>query len=501
MLLARTVIFVVVFFVSTGIYVYDRHLASQGKAGPVSQLIDFVRFGKYAEDGGSTTKTRADEEPVDIHEHLLRLRDTYDSLYKERDDLVRKRQEILAELFTLNNQLLEEARTYAEVLAEEQYQFLSEFPELKEIAVQMARAYTEEDPVERTRLLLETEKRMEALFNLEAGESGSPEAQALKNHLSSLLTLIEERHPEQFQSFCQTADPDGCLSADPEQALELVQEVFRSGGQDLAAEINELKSIVESLTREYYITAENYTASEHLLEQRNQRVAGDLKKLSIKLVEVTDISVEEINALYTDLLFEYDVVLENLAFNLSRLEEKQKRLDWQLNHVKSTFPHKANNPAEDNLSPLAAIIKKQAELLSALEQNLVGIEDTYRHQRNLGSSLAMIVKENRRVSAQWIRAGATQPSSSVAANRVNRNEGVLDRARTARTADRASAASSPSRVMQQNNYSVRDTRAMLDNAAAVNKDIANRAKEQMQRLRDKARDQGFYDRAFPSQPR
>ncbi|MFA5260592.1 MAG: hypothetical protein WC450_05125, partial [Candidatus Omnitrophota bacterium] len=207
MILARTIIFVMVFFISTGIYVYERHLAGQGQVGPVSQLIDFVRFGKYAQDRESATRTMGEEEPVNIREHLLRLQGTYDSLYKERDALTKKRREILAELFTLNNQLLEEAHTYAEVLSQEQYRFLEEFPELKELAVQMAKAYMKEDPGERTQQLLEAEQRMGILFNTAAGERAPAEAQRLENHLGIILAKIKEQYPEQFRASCEKLDP------------------------------------------------------------------------------------------------------------------------------------------------------------------------------------------------------------------------------------------------------------------------------------------------------
>ncbi|HPB68756.1 MAG TPA: hypothetical protein PKU74_07630, partial [Candidatus Omnitrophota bacterium] len=162
---------------STGIYIYERHLADQGRIGPVGQLIDFVRFGKYAEDRTRTSKTAGEEEAVNIQEHLSRLQETYDALYKERDALSKKRQEILAELLTLNERLLKEAGTYAEVLSQEQYRFLEEFPELKEVAAQMARAYMTEDPEDRSRQLLKAEQRMEELFKEEEGGAADAGAQ------------------------------------------------------------------------------------------------------------------------------------------------------------------------------------------------------------------------------------------------------------------------------------------------------------------------------------
>ena len=525
MILARTVIFVIVFFISTGVYVYDRHLASQGQVGPVSQLIDFVRFGKYAEDRGRVSKTAGDDEPVSVHDHLLRLQETYDALYKEREDLSRKRQEILAKLANLNNQLQEEARNYTEILSQEQYQFLEEFPELKEIALQTARAYRTEDPLERTQLLSETEKNLEALFHAaEDDGTSSPENQSVKNHWAAVLQLVAQRNPEQFQNSCGQATPDECLNTNSQQALALIQETFHSDGKALAAEADDLIAIIESLAQEYQITGENYSASEHLLEQKNQRIKGDLQNLSTKLVAVTDISVEEIGTLYSDLLFEYDMILDNLAFNLKRIEERQGMLEWQLNHAASLALEQSAESPEEVLSPLAAIRKKQAELLRLLEQNLLAVDQTYQHQRELGGGLALIIKEARRTSAQWVRSEAVSPGLSVSSNRRNRNEGVLDNAfsnrpgagrthssigrdggrtstslnRNRDTLDRAFSSSSAGRASQQSNYSVRDTRALLDNAAATNKDITERAREQMRRLRDKARDQGFYDRAFPS---
>ncbi|HQO58763.1 MAG TPA: hypothetical protein PLT76_08610 [Candidatus Omnitrophota bacterium] len=496
---------------STGIYIYERHLADQGRIGPVGQLIDFVRFGKYAEDRTRTSKTAGEEEAVNIQEHLSRLQETYDALYKERDALSKKRQEILAELLTLNERLLKEAGTYAEVLSQEQYRFLEEFPELKEVAAQMARAYMTEDPEDRSRQLLKAEQRMEELFKEEEGGAADAGAQRLKNHLRNILTVIRERYPDQFQSFCEKADPAECLNKDPEQAGALVQKVLLAGGEGLATEMDDLKALIASLSREYYLAEENYTASEQLLEQQNQRIEGDLRKLSTQLVEATDLGVEEINALYKDLLFEYDVILENLALNLRRMEEKQNRLEWQINHAQSlSSPHGSASPGP-GASPLAAIKKQQEDLLRLLDENLQASKETYQQQRNLGTNFARAVRENlAAVSLDPVR-GAASPDPLRPGSRVeyNNRQPVAQSNRPSRPGSRveytnrqpvaqSNRPSTASASIQQKNYTVQDTRAMLDSAAERNSDISTRAREQMQRLRDKAKDQGFYDRAFPS---
>jgi len=491
MIFARTIIIVLVFLMSTGIYVYERHLANQGQIGPVSQLIDFVRFGKYAQDRERTSRITGEEDTVNIQEYLLRLQETYDALYKERGALIKKRQEILAELSSLNNQLLREAGTYAEALSQEQAQFLEEFPELKEMAVQMAKAYMTEDPAERTQQLLKAEESMGKLFKAEGGGADG-EAQRLKNHLRNILTTIQDRYPEQFQSFCENPDPAECLNADPQQAQELAQKILHAGGEELAADVNELKGVIKSLSQEYYMAAENYTASEQFLEQHNQRIEGDLKQLSTQLVEVTDLGVEEINILYKDLLFEYDVVLENLALNLRRLDEKQKMLEWQMNHAKGLS---LGADGQTDMAPLEAIKKKQSELLSRLEENLLASDDTYQRQRDLGNSLARIVRENRQGLPGRAR-GIRVEHNNRQAHAPSARSSSMSSARPSSTPP--TRPSSTAAGIQQRNYTVQDTRAMLDSAAARNSDIANQAKEQMRRLRDKARDQGFYDRTFPS---
>lgn len=487
MLFARTIIILLVFLMSTGIYVYERHLADQGKVGPVGQLIDFVRFGKYAEDRERTSRRAGEEDAVNIREHLLRLQETYDALYKERDALSRKRREILSELLTLNDQLLQEAGTYAEVLSQEQYQFLEEFPELKEVAAQMARAYMTEDPEERSRRLLKAEQGMEELFKKEEGGAADAGAQRLQNYLRNILTLIREQSPEQFQSFCEKAEPAECLNADPAQAEALVQKVLLARGEDLAAEMGELKALITSLSREYYIAEENYAASEQLLEQQDQRIEGDLRRLSIQLVEVTELGAEEINALYKDLLFEYDVILENLALNLRRMEEKQNRLEWQLNHARSLS---SPQTGQTSVSPLNVIGRQQEELLRLLNKNLQASQETYQRQRTLGLDLRKAVRENLAAVSLGSARRAASPESGPQGGRMEYN----NRSSSAQATRPATASAG----VPQKNYAVQDTRAMLDSAAERNSDIANQAREQMRRLREKARDQGFYDRAFPS---
>nr|HPN57288.1 hypothetical protein [Candidatus Omnitrophota bacterium] len=379
----------------------------------------------------------------------------------------------------------------AEALSQEQAQFLEEFPELKEMAVQMAKAYMTEDPAERTQQLLKAEESMGKLFKAEGGGADG-EAQRLKNHLRNILTTIQDRYPEQFQSFCENPDPAECLNADPQQAQELAQKILHAGGEELAADVNELKGVIKSLSQEYYMAAENYTASEQFLEQHNQRIEGDLKQLSTQLVEVTDLGVEEINILYKDLLFEYDVVLENLALNLRRLDEKQKMLEWQMNHAKGLS---LGADGQTDMAPLEAIKKKQSELLSRLEENLLASDDTYQRQRDLGNSLARIVRENRQGLPGRAR-GIRVEHNNRQAHAPSARSSSMSSARPSSTPP--TRPSSTAAGIQQRNYTVQDTRAMLDSAAARNSDIANQAKEQMRRLRDKARDQGFYDRTFPS---
>ncbi len=511
MALARVLIFVIVFFISTGIYLYDQHLTRQGKVGPVTQLMDFVHYGKYALGGDRSSRARGDDQAVNINEHLTRLGETYDALCEERAELQKKRNEILRQLSELNGQLVEEAQGYAEVLTQERYQFLEEFPAMKAVALQMAQVQTETDPVERKKKLLEIEQQLNALMKEAAGETTRDSTRAA---VLFVLNRVAEEHPEEFLNICGDLDAEACWESNAAQAGDLLFELFDVESSELADDVKELKDIVENLGREYYIYAENYEASEQLLEEGNERAQGELQRLSQKLVETTDVSVEEIRKLYEDLFFEYDVVLENLAFNLKRLEERQDMLNWHVNRLSDHERADQEEKAEKTLSAFEAIRRKQQELFRLLVKDFAALKDTYRRQRALAEGLSVFIQTSQ-LETGWVRTSG-QGNIQVEKNKETLRQAFSNRqSKTAEVNQGRSYTQVTNNRPSQSHTSVSPSRPgtrtsatssslmtqdLLRQNAARNSDIADRSKEQMQRLRDKARDQGFYDRSFPSNP-
>src|SRR5690242_12608774 len=127
----RSLLIVLVLFLTAGGYLYEKYARERGDVGPVARLIDFAKFGKVSEVFKPSSSRKVLQ--YNSRASLVMLQEKHKLLENQRAQLVLNRRELLSQLAAINDQIVDEALVYAHRIDEDREHYLERFPEIKEI--------------------------------------------------------------------------------------------------------------------------------------------------------------------------------------------------------------------------------------------------------------------------------------------------------------------------------------------------------------------------------
>jgi len=233
-----------------------------------------------------------------------------------------------------------------------------------------------------------------------------------------------------------------------------------------------VKQATDVLTREYLALAVNLSASDARLVETNQVVGGRFQNLVRELAAGTEADVAELKALYKQLDEEKVLLLDNLALNFSRLKETQATTQQKMQELRVRYH------AKDDAAGYEQLTRRREDLWGQLEDNETRISQLTAEEGKDKHDFLALVERNQRIDKMQIsleRAGARQVAE-------------------VKIPDNARLETSPSAASRQGVVTASGQSSVVPSINRPGSGVQKRdySREQMQRSRDRARDQGFY---------
>ncbi|MCR4336272.1 MAG: hypothetical protein NUV91_00495 [Candidatus Omnitrophica bacterium] len=431
----KTLLTLIVLFLVVGVFAYDRYVTEQGELGPVARLMDYAGLGEKFQNIDNpffqkkVTQTSSQYRIGEVY-------DIYQKIEGQRLELMQHRQEIIHQLQGMNGELNQEASQYATSLNQEQEAFLERFPELR--------------------------KFLSQLHQNQEGKDWKAEA---SNFLNTQMILSEEKKIEVAHM----------LDHFDQQNVN-VQELFKTA---------------RSLEKEYQVLETNTAATQRQLTENHDEIEMRFQQLTRKMVQVTDEDMSQLMDSYQNLWKAEEILLANLEINQQRVRQQQEAFNKQWSKVIDQVKLSSQAVKESGKNVL---IEKSHELCRQLRMNEQQIhqnlDDRFWGQPTIAMAASLPLSKEDLSMVSSSSAGISISST--------RMMDVPDPSRRFSMPKRPIGdpkISSAGRQATQN-FSANHERRFKDPSRrpSVRSRVPSSSRDDgMQRLREQARDQGFYD--------
>lgn len=477
----KILILVFSLFFLTGGLAYERHLTEKGEVGPVGRLLDFVRLGQYDPEGYAKRTSRQQTVHVDLETNLARLKEKHLAIELQRLKLVEHRQEILKELMALDEDISVQAAQYAQAIAAEREDFLKKSPQIEQVGQAIISNYSQPDPQLRQANYEQIRDQLQTVL-----KDLAPEPEKDLPRWTEILEKMDEVMVPGSAANLSCADPAKCL----EESLQYLRKDIKQWGKDHIdipqQELAQLSSLAKQVDKEFEIYEGNLAASEKLLQEGDLRMESRFQELTQQLAAVTEEDMRVLMALYDELREEQLTLLNNLEFNRERLWKSQLSLQRQLEKITQYF-RQAGRAGADQLTQKAERLQKEvpqfsSQLINDDEELKRIVQDRWQEHDRFMNDLALKsqfdLKRLREQRAMLVREKADMNNSRLGSRQEM--EAQADRANDLRTGGASSD------DLGEHNQRLRDR----SGSAARSSNFPDAS---LQRARDRARDQGFYD--------
>ena len=346
---------VVFFFL--GIASYENYMQSNGKMGPVAQLIDFCKLSNLKEVFGSSS-TKRQTVQFNVKEGFDRLSKKYHEIEDKRKELVEHRTAILQELSDLVGDLQGETKEYYAILDAERMKMKERFPELEQLGKNIFQPQQAD--------FAQFKKQLTNLA--QSMGSSSPEDIPVFAQLLERIDRVEKEGPAVKLDGCD--DVGICIDNDLKQIETGTMDWFDQSVSRPQRYLQEIAKSTEQFKREHQILVDNCQASEQDLHEQGDNLQGRFKLLTEKLVAVTEADLKEIVQLYNEIEAEQESLLANLELNRRRLYESYNHVVNQFERVHQVFGSDPNALSLDLVvERVTEIQAKQQNLFADLEAN------------------------------------------------------------------------------------------------------------------------------------
>lgn len=101
--------------------------------GPIARFVDFAGLSEYIGWPEASTSITRKSYHMHLQNNLVTLKDKYQQIEKQREQLVSEREAVLQNLREINTQLQSEAEKYVTVIERERNDFMEQFPEIERL--------------------------------------------------------------------------------------------------------------------------------------------------------------------------------------------------------------------------------------------------------------------------------------------------------------------------------------------------------------------------------
>jgi len=481
MLGGKLIILLIVLLLMGGTLSYDRYMVEKGEMSPVGQFIDFAGLSKYIQ---RDRKINSERETLheNMDQHLLTMSQQFDQIEQKRKEFVGNRQKLLGQIALINHDIGKEALAHHKILIEEQEQFQKKTAELREWEQSVMALSEEPDPEVRYNRFVEL--KQELLVKLGMTEEEAKVALGpLMLMFSDLETLIAAQ-PQEILEDCE--ELDFCLKEEIQQIHDGLEQAL--GVEEPLIDESEEAVITRSnqLNREYVVYIENMEATDHQIEEAQKEVELRLKDLSMNILSASDEAFIELMGLYAKLMKTHQILLTNLELNQKRFLESAELLREQLeqtNQQKSVM----NGSADQSLQAMNKLFKQ----VDAADQDIYELYgDRWKENILLSKKLGAAIGfnyEKKGAPQEFSDQPAFIPSITSASIQKESARPELKPVQAGRQRQQQSQqAARPihQNVSQTNQQQSSNNRQKMD-------DMKRKAREQYQKVKQKARDQGF----------
>lgn len=252
------------------------------------------------------------------------------------------------------------------------------------------------------------------------------------------------------------------------------QEAREESPQAFIKSFTEFQKVTQGMDREYRVFTDNAAATEQQYQEGWASTDAAVRKLVQKLVQVTEEDLRELMQLYQELMGIQSVMAQNLDLNCKRLEAAAEDSRRREEEIVATVSQDNRKVFMGFVDKYQALAQSRKDLLSAFTQNENFLQESW--QERWKEYEVFLKKQAPGNSAIFLAQRSTslpRKGSSIAQSPadVSQNSG--------------SSRTSPAGIGSQEgtNY----PRSVTENISRTSLD------EKIQPLRDRARDQGFYD--------
>jgi hypothetical protein len=470
----KFILILVVILLVSGLYTYDQYQVNQGEPSPIGQFIDYAGLAKYMDifEKQDTIEVETQVYQFDSKGKLERLIELQAQIREKRNELVAKRQDILKRIFALNHELKKETEVYIDLLDKEKDRILASLPKIQEYAGEITNAAFRQDGLTQKRYF-DAFKR--EIFNVFEGVTDDPRANV--SYLFDKVDRVEKLmagDEAALMDFC--TDIRGTELTKSEVTSRCIKKRMREIQEDIhqyskvvkapADDFAKMRETMDLLEYELELLENNSEATENKLTQGADKVEEGLRYLVQELVEITDEEMHSFLRLYSQFQKEQEALLRNLANNHKRLISSQRRYHPR---IKSLL----NNLQQTSQFDFSDLLKKY-EKLSAERESLMG--DFIANERRLFVS----TKNRRKYTREYVT------------NLVKRHESLKKKVNPQDSQITHSAWGDDGEEEEQAGSGL----SLFEKRRQQRKEFGyeqEQTKRDMERLRQKARYDGFYD--------
>jgi hypothetical protein len=363
----RFLFIMLIFFVITAAFVYDRYMIESKGVSPISQFIDFAgltNINNWDGDVSDVVQMRR-KYKVNVEDSFFKIETKHSDMEKQKEDLIESRRQILQQLTNINEDLKESALPYLRVLENEKKEVLANFPESKDFGQFLVDLYKTGTKDERLDIYQQEKIRMLNRYH-ELFEEENPELEKLKILFKKVESIAIAHEPP---------EPYGCREVEQclrKNALSIERELSLLFRRYLMRPKRNMKDLIDKiriLNYENNLLLSNFKATEDKMDMNYYRMENRFEEVIARVQNLSEQEVIDLVAYYDTLDQEQSYLIRNLLANLKRIQTTYPRTYKDMKHLLDLCDYYSGEDLNDFIDEFQQIKGQTKDLVKKLKAN------------------------------------------------------------------------------------------------------------------------------------
>ena len=470
----KFIIMLLVLFIMVGIFTYDRYLVSKGEDSPLAELLDYAGLSKYLDLSPKEGKTKISS----FKEDLNRLAQKHHEIENKRTELIEKRNAILVQLKDINNHVVEEGRKYAAMIDQDRKEFMEQFPHIETLGRRILKTQEEADPQKRQEEYLAIKQELLEILE-DDFENPIQDIPELNQFLSMSEKFVKGA------SIPECDDSQVCLERQFNKLEYRLTTVFKNMVDRPEKDIKEFLKLTKRLNREYQLMEDNSISTEDQLQRINSNYDSKFQELTRQLVQVTDDELQNLLRLYKELWQEQKILLDNLDLNRQRLYQSHESINRDAQAIMQRLKRFSRHDPQQLIMEYNRIQMQRNDMLQRFDTNEINIRGHINNQW----------QENKKFFSNYINSNTQAFIQNNRGNKYALQNKIRHHKEKIKITDRHIQSRKDQIQANKNHRNSKIAIKSPPRAIRAQQSIRQNSdvKEKMRRLRDQARDQGYYN--------